>query len=91
MDEERRSGGGVHPGAVAEQAEKLETDGLAGMFLAGADVERGRKGSGGNDVGVHGPEGEQVELLGGAVEVLFVEVGDLVDQVLAVGIGLHSV
>ena len=69
----------MHPGAVAEKAEELEAESLAGMFLPGADVEGRREGSGGNDVGVHGPEGEQVELLGGAIEVFFIEVGDLVD------------
>ena len=79
----------MHPGAVAEKAEELEAESLAGMFLAGADVEGGREGSGGNDVGMHGPEGQQVELLGGAVEILLVEVGDLVDQSLAVGLSGH--
>jgi len=86
MDEEGGSGGGVHPGTVAEHAQELEAEGLAGMFLAGADVEGGREGSGRNDVGVHGPEGEQVELLGGAVEIFFIEVGDLVDKVAGVGL-----
>ncbi len=57
------------------------------MFLTGADVERGGERRAQNDVGVHGPEGQEVELLGRAVEVLFVKVGDLVDQVEVVGIG----
>src|SRR5436305_14795215 len=59
MEQERGSGGGVHPAMVAEQAQELEAEGLAGMLLPGADVEGGREGSGGNDVGVHGPEGQQ--------------------------------
>ena len=86
MEQERGSGGGMHPAMVAEQAQELETKSLAGMFLPRADVEGGREGGGGNDVGVHGPEGEQIELLGGTVEILMVEVGDLVDQSLAVGL-----
>jgi len=69
----------VHPGAVAEQAKELKAEGLAGVLFTGADVEGGREGCSGDDVGVHGPEGEQVELLGGAIEVFFIEVGDLVD------------
>jgi hypothetical protein len=87
MEQERRSGGRVHGSPIAKETEELEAECLAGLFLPGADVERGREGSGGHEVGVHGPEGEQVELVGGAVEVLFVEVDDLVDQVVAVGIG----
>ena len=93
VEQERGSGGGVHGRSVAEQAQKLEADGLAGVFLAGTDIEGGRKRRARNDVGVHGPEGEQVELLGGAVEVLLIEIGDLIDQVVGVGIGgfgIHS-
>jgi hypothetical protein len=85
MEQERGSGGGVHPGMVTEQAQELEAESLAGMFLAGADVERGRERGGGDDVGVHGPESEEVELLGRAVEVLVVEVDDVVDQGAAIG------
>src|SRR5581483_6965314 len=85
MEQKGRSGGGVHRGSIAEQAEKLEANGLARVFLTGADVERRGKGCAGNDVSMHGPKGKQVQLLLGAVEVLLVEVDDLVDQVVGLG------
>ena len=77
----------MHPGAVAEKAEELEAESLAGMFLPGADVEGRREGSGGNDVGVHGPESEEVKLLRGAIEVLAIEIDDSAKQGAAIGVG----
>jgi hypothetical protein len=55
------------------------------------DVEARRKGSGGHAVGVHGPEGEEVELLGGAGEVLAVKIDYFADQGLAIDrvVGVH--
>jgi hypothetical protein len=55
--------------------------------LAGGDVEGRGEGSGLEAVGVEGPEGEEVELLGGAREVLAIEIDDLVDE----GFGLSGV
>jgi hypothetical protein len=79
LEQEGGSGGGVHPGIVAEQAEQFEAQGLAGLFLAGVDIEGGGKGGGRKGMGVEGPEGEEVELFGGAGEVLAVEIYDLGD------------
>jgi hypothetical protein len=79
----------VHAGTVAEEAQELETESLAGLFLAGANVEGRREGRNGKEMGVEGPEGEDIELLGGAGEVLAVEVGDLVDEGLGGLIGFH--
>jgi hypothetical protein len=78
---------------VAEQAQELEAESLAGLFLTGADVEGRREGSGGNDVGVHGPESEEVELLGRAGKVLAIEIDYFVDQNVAIDrvVGVHTV
>ena len=84
----------MHPGAVAEKAEELEAESLAGMFLPGADVEGGREGSDLETVGVEDPEGKEVELFGQARKVFAIEINDLVDDGLGIGlsrvIGVHK-
>jgi hypothetical protein len=79
---EHNGGGhsGMKPGLARDQAEEFEAKGLAGLFFTGVDVEVGRGGSGGKAVGVQGPESEQVELIGGAREVLAKEGGQAVEQ-----------
>jgi hypothetical protein len=44
--------------------EQFEAEGFAGLFLGGVDVEERGKGRGRRGVGVHGPEGEEVGLMG---------------------------
>jgi hypothetical protein len=89
-EEQGRSDGGVHPGVFAEQAEELEADGFAGLLVTGVDVEGRREGGFEEAVGMKGPEGKDVELLGGAMEVLAVEVGNLVDEGLGGFVGFHG-
>jgi hypothetical protein len=85
----------MEPGLAGDQAEEFEAKGLAGLFFTGVDVEAGRDGSGGKAVGVQGPKGQQVELIGGAREVLAKEGGQAVEQGASVvlnrgGLGVHG-
>src|SRR5205809_1076487 len=89
VEQQGGGGGGSEPGTMAKQAQEFEAEGFAGLWAAGGDVERRGEGSGLEAVGVKGPEGEEVELVGGAREVLAVEIDDLVDD--GLGLGLSSV
>ena len=68
----------------------MEADRFAGLFFAGVDVERGRKGRSEEHVSVKRPEGEKVELFWRAVEILAVEIDDLVDEGLGGFFGFHG-
>ena len=84
----------MEPGLIAQHVQQFEAQGFAGLWLAGGDVEGRGEGSGLEAVGVEGPEGEEVELVGATREVLAVEIDDLVDDGLGLGlsgvIGIHE-
>jgi hypothetical protein len=95
---EHHGGGhsGMEPGLAGDQAEEFEAEGLAGLFFTGVDVEVGRGRSGGKAVGVKGPKGQKVKLIGGAREVLAKEGGQAVEQGASVvlnggGLGIHGI
>jgi hypothetical protein len=90
-----RGHSGMEPRLVGNQAEEFEAKGFAGLFFTGADVEIGRGWSGGKAVGVKGPKGQKVELIGGAREVLAKEGGHAAEQGATVvlnggGLGVHG-
>jgi hypothetical protein len=68
------------PGVLAQQLKEIEAQGFAGLFVAGVEVEGGGEGLNLEAMGVEGPEGEEVELLGGARQILAVEGDDAVEQ-----------
>jgi hypothetical protein len=80
LKQQRRGRGGMEPGLLAQQLKEIEAQGFAGLFVAGVEVEGGGEGLDLEAMGVEGPEGEEVELLGGARQILAVEGDDAVEQ-----------
>ena len=71
-------------GIGTEEAEELQTAGLAGLSLGGVDGEVGSVVEGGEAVGVEGPEGEEVALVIGAVQVADQEFSDIIKRKLLI-------
>jgi hypothetical protein len=80
LQQHRGGRGGMEPGAPAQHLKEIEAQGFAGLFVAGVEVEGGGEGLDLEAMGVEGPEGEEVELLGGARQILAVEGDDAIEQ-----------
>src|SRR5215472_8039179 len=65
-------------GMGAEEAEELQAAGLAGLDFGGVEGEVGSEVEGGEAVGMEDPEGEEVALVVGAVEIASEEGADIV-------------
>ena len=78
---------GGEGGFVAQQAKQLQAQALAGLFLEGADIERGGEVRGGEAVGVDDPEGEDEALVVSAGEVGTEEAHEGVGKIEHRGIG----
>ena len=71
---------GGEDSGIAEQLEELQAEGFAGLLVDGLDGEEGGDLDGIETVGVEDPEGEEVALVLGAVEVASDEAGEIVEQ-----------
>ena len=71
---------GGEGGIGTEEAEQLQAAGLAGLFFGGVDGEVGSEVEGGEAVGVEDPEGEEVALVVGAMEVGAYEADDFIQS-----------